>query len=152
MLKDQLSQDLKEAMRARDDVRLRTIRGLRAALLEREIAERQGGEATLTEEQEVQVIQKQAKQRRDAAEQYQAAGRDDLAERELEELRVIDTYLPQQMNDVELDAAIREIIAQVGATSARDTGKVMGEAMRSLRGKADGRRVQQMVQSLLAGK
>ncbi|RMF59367.1 MAG: GatB/YqeY domain-containing protein, partial [Bacteroidetes bacterium] len=87
-LKERLTQDLKDAMRNRDAVRLRTIRSLRAALLEKEIEERSGGEATLTEEQELAVLQKQAKQRRDAIEQYEQAGREDLAEKEREELAV----------------------------------------------------------------
>ena len=150
-MKETLSEALKEAMRSKDQVRLRTIRSLRAALQEKEIAEREGGKATLSEAQEVDVLQKQAKQRRDAISQYEAAGRTDLAEKEREELAVIEGYLPAQLTEDELRSTVHQIIVGVGASSPRDMGKVMGEAMKQLRGKADGRRVQAAVQEILAG-
>lgn len=150
MLKDQLGQDLKEAMRAKDDVRLRTIRSLRAALTEREIELRQGGAAVLTEEQEIAVLQKQAKQRRDAIEQFRAAGRDDLAQREEEEYAVIASYLPQQLDDEAIRKVVEAIVAETGASSMKDIGKVMGPAMQQLRGRADGRRVQEAVRAVLS--
>jgi uncharacterized protein len=150
MIKDRLASDLKDAMRARDDVRLRSIRSLRAALMEKEIAERQGGMASLTEEQEVAVVQKQAKQRRDAIEQYRAAGREDLVKREQDELDVIEKYLPQQLDEDEVRKVLHQVIAATGAASPRDMGKVMGEAIRLLRGRADGRVVQQIAQSILS--
>lgn len=150
MFKDQLMQDLKAAMKAKDQARLRTIRGLRAALMEKEIAERQGGEATLTEEQVMAVVQKQAKQRRDSITQFEAAGRDDLVAKEKEELAILETYLPKQLDADAVRSAVQSIIEQVGATSMRDMGKVMGPAMAQLRGKADGRTVQQMARELLA--
>ena len=149
MLKDKLNDELKAAMRAKDAVRLRTIRALRAALLEKEIEERSGGEATLTEEQEMAVIQKQAKQRRDAMAQYEEAGREDLAAKEREELEIIDTYLPEQLDDDAIRTVLREVIAATGATSPQDMGKVMGAAMQRLRGRADGRRINELVRSLL---
>jgi uncharacterized protein YqeY len=149
MLKEQLAADLKEAMRAKDAVRLRTIRSLRAALQEREIAERQGGEAQLTEAQELEVLQKQAKQRRDAMEQYQGAGRDDLVQKEQEELEIIGTYLPRQLSDEEIRSLVQDVAEAAGATSLRDLGKVMGPAMQQLKGRADGRRVQAIVRSVL---
>lgn len=148
-MKDQLGQDLKEAMRAKDDVRLRTIRSLRAALTEREIELRQGGAAVLTEEQEIAVLQKQAKQRRDAIEQFRAAGRDDLAQRE-EEYAVIASYLPQQLDDEAIRKVVEAIVAETGASSMKDIGKVMGPAMQQLRGRADGRRVQEAVRAVLS--
>ena len=150
MLKDRLNEDLKAAMRAKDDVRLRTIRSIRAALMEREIEQRQGGTATLTEEQEMAVLQKQAKQRRDAIEQVAAAGREDLAAREREELAVIEAYLPQQLADDEIRSVVREVAAAAGASSMREMGKVMGPAMERLRGRADGRRVQEIVREVLS--
>lgn len=150
MIRDRLAEELKAAMRERNDVRLRTIRALRAALTEREIEKRQGGEAVLTEEDELAVLQKQAKQRRDAIEQFEAAGREDLAEREREELAVIESYLPRQLSDAEIEAEVEAVIAETGATSARDMGKVMGAAMARLRGRADGRRVQEIVRARLA--
>lgn len=150
MLKERLNEDLKAAMRARDEVRLRTIRSLRAALTEREIELRPGGTNELTEEQELAVVQKQAKQRRDAIEQYEAAGRDDLARREHEELAIIESYLPRQLGDDEIRTIVRDVIAETGASSARDMGKVMGAVMGRLRGRADGRRVQEITRALLA--
>jgi hypothetical protein len=149
MLKDKLNDELKAAMRAKDAVRLRTIRALRAALLEKEIEERRGGEATLTEEQEMAVIQKQAKQRRDAMAQYEEAGREDLAAKEREELEIIDTYLPEQLDDDAIRTVLHEVIAATGATSPQDMGKVMGAAMQRLQGRADGRRINELVRSLL---
>ncbi|GIV59816.1 GatB/YqeY domain-containing protein [Rhodocaloribacter litoris] len=149
-LKERLSEDLKEAMRTKDAVRLRTIRSLRAALLEKEIEERTGGEATLTEEQELAVLQKQAKQRRDAIEQYEQAGREDLAAKEREELAVIETYLPEQLGEAEIRTVLQQVIAETGATSVRDLGRVMGTAMARLRGRADGRQVQALARALLS--
>lgn len=150
MLKDRLSADLKEAMRARDDVRLRTIRSLRAALMEKEIELREGGVATLTDEQEIAVVQKQAKQRRDSIEQYAQADRADLKQKEEEELAIIEDYLPRQLDDDEIRKVLHEVIAGTGAASPRDMGKVMGAAMERVRGVADGRRVQQLAAQLLS--
>lgn len=148
-LTEKLAEDLKAALRARDEVRLRTIRSLRAALAEREIAERQGGTATLDAAQEEAVLQKQAKQRRDAIAQFEAAGRDDLAARERDELAVLEAYLPAQLDDTALRAVLREVIAATGAASPRDMGRVMGAAMPRLRGRADGRRIQALASELL---
>ncbi len=151
-LKDRLGDELKEAMRAKDKVRLRTIRSLRAALMDKEIAERTGGAATLSEEQEMAVVQKQAKQRRDALEQYEKAGREDLARIEREELTVLADYLPKQLDESALRRHLSKIIEETGAKSMRDMGRVMGEAMKQLKGTADGRIVQQVVRALLQEK
>ena len=151
MLKEKLAEDLKAAMRAKDDVRRRTLRSLRAALLEKEIAERHGGEATLSEADELAVVQKQAKQRRDAIEQFKQAGRDDLVAKEQAELEVIEAYLPKQLEDDEIRTVLERIVAETGAASMRDMGKVMGKAMPQLRGRADGRRVQALARELLSG-
>jgi uncharacterized protein YqeY len=149
MLKETLQEHLKEAMRAKDHVRLRTIRSLRAALMDAEIAERSGGSATLTAEQEMAVVQKQAKQRRDALEQYRAASREDLAVLEEEELGVLDNYLPKQLDESEVRTIVQGVIEEVGAESMRDIGKVMGGVMAKVKGKADGRMVQTLVKELL---
>ncbi len=156
MIRDQIADDLKEAMRARDAVRRRTLRSLSAALHEAEIGRRASGpaapgEEALTEEQELVVVRKQAKQRRDAIEQYEAAGREDLAQKEREELEVIAHYLPQPLADDELRRRLEAIIDEVGASSMQDMGRVMGAAMSRLRGRADGSRVQQHVRALLSG-
>lgn len=150
MLKDRISEDLKDAMRARDEVRLRTLRSLRAALLEREIAERTGGVAELSDEQALSVLQKQAKQRRDSIEQFVGAGREDLAENERQELAIIESYLPKQLSDDEIREELRKIIAEVGASSAAEIGKVMGPAMQRLKGKSDGKRIQMIARELLS--
>lgn len=148
-LQARLSSSLKEAMRAKDKVRLRTIRSILAALKEKEIELRQGGEASLTEALEQSVLQKQAKQRRDAIGQYRSAGREDLVAKEGEELVIIESYLPKQLQDDEIRNVVRAIIQSTGATSTRDMGKVMGVSMKQMIGKADGRSVQQIVSTLL---
>lgn len=149
-IKEKLADDLKAAMRAKDEVRLRTIRSLRAALMEKEIAGRSGGEGSLTSEEELAVLQKQAKQRRDAIEQFKQAGREDLSSREEAELRIIEEYLPRQLSDAEIREIVQEVIQTSGAQSRADMGKVMGVAMQRLRGRAEGRKVQQIAQELLS--
>lgn len=148
-LKERIAADLKDAMRAKDDVRRRTLRSLRAALMEKEIAGRQDGEGTLTEQEELSVARKEAKQRRDAIAQYEDAGREDLAEKERAELAVLEDYLPQPLSEEEMRKELHAVVQEVGATSPSDMGKVMQEAMRRLRGRADGGRVQQLVQQML---
>lgn len=149
-VKDRLAEDLKTAMRTKDEVRLRTIRSLRAALMEKEIELRKGGEGSLSQEQELAVLQKQAKQRRDSIEQYESAGREDLSAKEQEELQVIEEYLPRQLSDEEVRQTVRDVIDETGAESRADMGKVMGAAMQRLRGRAEGRKVQQIAQELLS--
>jgi uncharacterized protein YqeY len=144
-----LESDLKDAMRARDTVRLGTMRSLRAAIQKREIELRSSGEE-IGESDIIQILQKAAKQRRESIEQFQAAGRDDLVSVEQGELAIIETYLPQQLSDTDLLAQVQKIVDEVGATSMADVGKVMGPAMSQLRGKADGKRVQAVVKQLLA--
>ncbi len=144
-----LQSDLKEAMRSRDSIRLSTVRSLRAAIQKREIDSRSSGEE-LTEVDVIQILQKEAKQRRESIEQFRTASRDDLVEREEAELAIIETYLPAQMGDDDLHAAVSTIVKSVGATSMADIGKVMGPAMSQLRGKADGKRVQAVVKSILS--
>lgn len=149
MLKEKLNTDLKEAMRARDKVRLRTIRSLRAAVLDKEIAERKEGHAELSNETVMAVIQKQAKQRRDALEQYEKAGREDLAVIEREELAVIKGYLPEQLSEDDVRREVQAVVADVKAESMKDMGRVMGPVMQRLKGKADGRMVQSVVRQEL---
>ena len=152
MLKHKLQEDLKDAMRQKDQTRLRTLRSLRAALQHEEIAARGGNEEAqgLSRDQEVEVLQKQAKQRRDAIEQYEAADRDDLASKERDELAIIKEYLPAQLDDDAIRAELHEIVKHTGATGMKDMGRVMGEAMSRLKGRADGRRVQAVAQELLS--
>ena len=149
-LKARIDQDLKEAMKSGDKNRINTVRAIRAALLEKEVSIRVGGKAELNKEQELEVVMSLAKKRKDSIQQYKDAGRTDLADTEQEELAVLETYLPAQMSDAEVEAAVKEIIAQVGATSMKDMGKVMGTAMKKLKGKADGGKVQSIVKSVLS--
>jgi hypothetical protein len=149
-LKERIANDLKDAMRARDDVRRRTLRSIRSALMKKEIDEREGGEGSLTDQQELAVLQKEAKQRRESLEQFESAGREDLAQKEREELAVIEEYLPSQLSEDELRQEIQSIIDDVGATSMADMGAVMGRAMGKLRGRADGNRVREVVEELLS--
>ena len=149
-LKERIGQEIKSAMKAKDKLRLETVRGIKKAILEKEVALRPKGQDSLTEEQEIELLVQQAKQRRDSIEQYNSAGREDLAAKESQELAIIETYLPQQLDDEELTSILEEIINSVGATSAKDLGKVMGAAMKQLKGKADGKKIQAIVKSKLS--
>jgi uncharacterized protein YqeY len=147
---DRLSDDLKAAMRAKDKVRLRTLRSLRSALKNKEIDQRQEGtETVLSEQDQLAVLRKQANQRKDSIEQYEKAGREDLVQKERAELAVLEEYMPEQMSDEELRDRLQAIVDDVGASSMGDMGPVMGRAMSDLRGRVDGSRVQEMVQQLL---
>lgn len=147
---DRLDDDLKEAMRNKDKVRLRTLRSLRSALKNKEIDHRQeGAETILSEQDQLSVLRKEVNQRKDSIEQYEDAGRDDLVQKEQDELDVLDEYMPSKMSDRELRERLEVIIEEVGAESMADMGSVMGRAMSELRGKVDGSRVQEMVKSIL---
>jgi uncharacterized protein YqeY len=146
-LQDQLNSDMKDAMRAKDALRLSTIRQLRSAIKNKEI---ETGKA-LEDEAVIGVITTQSKQRREAAQMYRDNERLDLAEKEEAELAILQTYLPTQLEEAELRLIIAAIIAEVGASSPRDMGKVMGPVMARTRGCADGKLVNQLVKDLLAG-
>ncbi len=149
-LKEKIDQDLKSSMKSGDKTRLNAIRSIRAALLEKEVSIRVGGTAVLTKEQELEVLVSLAKKRRDAIEQFTAGHRLDLAETEQLELAVLEEYLPAPVSDEEVTAVIEDIITKTGAASIKEMGKVMAEAMKTLKGKADGTKVQQIVKSLLS--
>jgi uncharacterized protein YqeY len=147
---DRLNEDLKAAMRAKDKVRLRTLRSLRSALKNKEIDQRQdGAEIVLSEQDQLAVLRKQVSQREDSIEQYEAAGRDDLVQKEQEELAVLEEYMPAPLSDEELRSRLESIVEEVGASSMADMGPVMGRAMGELRGRVDGNRVQEMVRRML---
>jgi len=145
-LKDKLKEDLKNAMKAKDNVKRDTIRFLMSALKQVEVDERK----ELSDEDIVKIIQKSAKQREDSMEQYKNAGRDDLYQKELNELNILKEYLPKQMSNEELRATIKQIVEETGATSMRDIGKVMGVAMKKCAGKADGKRINLIVKEMLS--
>ena len=149
-LKDTITEGIQAAMKSKDKVRLETLRSIKKVLLEKEVSVRPLGQTDLTEAQETEVLVQVAKQRRDSIEQYQNAGRSDLAQQEAQELAIVEEFLPQQLSDAEVSQVIDEIIAQAGATSAKDMGKVMGAAMQQLKGKTDGRKVQEFVKSKLS--
>ena len=139
---------MKAAMRSKDQAALRTLRSIKAAILNAEVAEGRNGEP-LSEDEELKLLIKQAKQRRDSLDQYKQNGRDDLAEGEAEELTVIERYLPQQLSDEEIEAKVKTIIEQTGASSMKDMGKVMGQATQQLSGQADGKAISAVVKRLL---
>jgi uncharacterized protein YqeY len=148
---DRVKEDLTQAMKAQDDVRRRTLRSLRAALANKEIEQREEGtETTLSPEDELAVVRKQVNQRKDSIEQYEEAGREDLVQREREEVEVLEEYLPERLSDEALAERLDAIIEEVGATSMADMGPVMGRAMDELRGRVDGDRVRKMVQDALS--
>ena len=139
---------IKAAMLAKSEAELRALRAIKAAVLLAKTAEGGGGE--LTEADELKLLQKLAKQRKDSLEIFRQQNREDLAVKEEEELVVIERYLPKQMDEAELKAVITEIIATTGASSPADMGKVMGVASKQLAGKADGKAISTMVKELLA--
>ncbi len=149
-LKEQIGEDIKTAMKAKDKIRLQTVRSIKKAILDKEVELRPKGQDSLNQEQEIELLSQQAKQRRDSIEQFKNAGRDDLADKESQELGIIETYLPEQLGDEEVETIIDEIISSSGAASMKDLGKVMGAAMKQLKGKADGKKIQALVKSKLA--
>ncbi|GHT01818.1 aspartyl-tRNA amidotransferase subunit B [Bacteroidia bacterium] len=144
---DTVSNDIKTAMLAKDKVRLEALRGVKKEFLEAKTAK--GADGDLSDETAVKIIQKMVKQRKDSAQIYTEQNRPELAEKELAEVAVLEDYLPKQLSSAELEAAIQAIIAQVGATSAKEMGKVMGVATKSLAGKTEGRLISEAVKRLL---
>ena len=149
-LKEQIGEDIKTAMKAKDKIRLQTVRGIKKAILDKEVELRPKGQDSLTPEQEIELLSQQAKQRRDSIEQFTNAGREELAQKEAQELVIIETYLPEQVSDEEVASIIDRIIADSGASTMKDLGKVMGPAMKELKGKADGKKIQELVKSKLS--
>lgn len=144
---EQISNDIKEAMKAKDKVRLETLRNIKKYFLEAKTAP--GANDTLTDDAALKIMQKLVKQGKDAAAVYEGQGRADLAEAELAQVQVIETYLPKQLSAEELEARLKDIIARVGATSAKEMGKVMGVASKELAGLAEGRAISGKVKELL---
>jgi uncharacterized protein YqeY len=145
---EQISEDIKKAMLARNQMELNALRGVKKEFLEAKTAK--GGSGELTDDAAIKILQKMAKQGKDAAIIFKEQNREDLAEEYLKQVAVYERYLPKQMSEDELDAAIRAIVEQVGATSPKDMGKVMGVASKQLSGKADGRAISEKVKQLLA--
>jgi len=146
-LKQQIDTDIKNAMKAKNKEELAALRSIKSMIL---LAESEKSAAdSLSEDAEMKLLMKAAKQRKESAETYKTNGRDELANAELVELEVIEKYLPQQMSEEELTEKVKEIIAQVGASGPQDMGKVMGVATKQLAGKADGKMISQLVKQIL---
>lgn len=145
-LKEQINNDIKTAMKEKNAPLRDALRLLSSAMKQIEVDERK----ELSDDDIIKIIQKQVKQRNDAMSQYRDAGREDLYEKEASEAAIFETYLPKQLSDDELESAIKEIIAQVGAESMKDIGKVMGAASKSLGAQADGKRINECAKALLS--
>jgi uncharacterized protein YqeY len=145
-LRSQLETDMKQAMRDKDTEKRDAVRYILAMVKNAEIDKRE----SLTPEEEIALLRTQVKQRQDSIDQFRKGGRDDLAEREASQVAIIEQYLPQQMSDEELQTFVRDGIAEAGATSAKDMGKVMGLLNRRAGGRVDGRRLSALVRDELA--
>ena len=145
---DQISNDIKNAMLAKDKLRLETLRGIKKEFLEAKTAK--GSDGELSDDIAMKILVKMVKQRKDSAQIYIEQNRPELAESELGEAKVIEEYLPKRMTEAELEAELKNIIAEVGATSAKDMGKVMGVASKKLAGRAEGKAISAKVKELLA--
>ena len=145
---DKVSGDIKTAMLARDKVRLEALRGIKKEYLEAKTAK--GGDGELSDDAALKILAKMVKQRKESASIYTEQNREDLAGEELAQAAIIEEYLPKQLSEEELTAALKEIIARVGATSAKEMGKVMGTATKELAGKAEGKAISAKVRELLA--
>lgn len=142
--------DLKQAMKNKNADKLRVLRSLKAKMLEREISERKEGEATLSDDQAIEVLMKAAKQRRESIEQFEKGGRADLADNEKAELEIINDYLPKMLSEEEVREVARQKIDALGAKDSSDMGRVMGVMMQELKGKADGSVVSKVVKEELS--
>ena len=147
-LEQQIQEDIKAAMKARDSVAMNAVRAVKGEILLFKTAE--GGSREVTDEDVLKMIRKLVKQRRESAEQYVAAGRKELADNELAEAAVIEKYLPKQLSEAEVEAKVEEIIAALGATSLKEMGEVMGAANAALAGQADGKTISGIVRKLLS--
>jgi len=147
-LEDKVMAQLKQAMKDKNEIALRTLRAIKAALLEAKTAA--NAKDVLTEADEMKLLQKMAKQRKDSLAIFKEQNREDLAQKEAEELNVLEAFLPKPLDEATLKAKIQEIVAQTGASGPGDMGKVMGLANKQLAGQADGSKIAQIVKALLA--
>lgn len=147
-LEQTINDQLKSAMLAKDEKRVRGLRAIKAAIIVAKTAEGAGGQ--VSPEEEIKMLQKLVKQRKDSLDIFKQQNREDLAQKEQEEIEVIEAFLPKQMSEEELKAALTKIIADTGASSPADMGKVMGVASKQLSGKAEGKAISTMVKTLLA--
>ncbi len=146
-LKTKIYEDLNSAMKAKDNVRTETLRSIRAEILK---MDKSGMNREMNEEEEIELISRQAKMRKESIEMFGQAGRQDLVDKENAQLVIINEYLPAQMSADEAEGIVSKIISDSGATSQKDFGKVMGEVMKALKGKIDGKIIQELVKSKLS--
>jgi uncharacterized protein YqeY len=146
-LKEKINQDLKDAMKAGDKVRLQTIRSLRALILE---FEKSGANREMNEEDEIKLLTSAAKKRKESIEQYTKGGREELAAKEAEELKIIETYLPKQLTEDEIKEVVRNLAAELKVEGKKDFGKLMGASAKALKGKADGNVIRGIVETILS--
>jgi len=149
-IKEKIMSDLKDAMKAKKADELRVLRSLKSKILGKEISERKGGESTITDEQVTEVLMKAAKQRKESIDQFEQGGRDDLVEKEKQELAIIESYLPEMMDEDAIRKEVQTQIEKMGASSMADMGKVMGVMMSRLKGKAEGGDVSRIVKEELS--
>lgn len=149
-LKEQILNDLKVAMKARENEKTMVLRSLKAKILEKEISERKGGESTLDNDQIIEVLMKAAKQRKESIDQFTQGDRKDLVDKEVTELSIIEAYLPKMMSEEEIRSEVIKQIEIMGAASIADMGKVMGSLMGKLKGKADGALISKVVKDELS--
>lgn len=145
---DTINNEIKKAMLAKDKIRLEALRGIKKEFLEAKTAK--GAADQLTEQTAISILQKMVKQRKESAQIFSSQGRDDLVENETAQMEVIQEFLPAQLSAEEIEGHVKKIIADLGATSMKDMGKVMGTATKQLAGKADGSVISQIVRTLLA--
>lgn len=145
---DRISEEIKNAMKAREQLRLDTLRSIKKELLEARTAKDAAG--VVSEDDEIRILRKMVKQRADAAEIYKNQGRTDLSDKEEQEAKIISAFLPQQMSVEEIEKVVKEIITKTGAISMKEMGKVMSEATATLAGKAEGKEISAIVKKLLS--
>ncbi|WP_075602065.1 GatB/YqeY domain-containing protein [Saccharicrinis aurantiacus] len=145
---EEVNSGIKEAMKAKDKVRLGALRGVKKELIEAKAAK--GVDAEITDDEAIKIITKMVKQRKDSISIYNEQGRADLAETEVAEVEVLSVFLPEQLTGEKLEEAVKAVIEKVGASSMKEMGKVMGVASKELAGKADGKEISELVKKLLA--
>lgn len=145
-LKDKINEDLNAAIKAKDNTRIDTLRSIRAEILK---MDKSGLNREMTEDEEIQLLSKQAKMRKESIDMFSSAGRQDLVDKEKSQLEIINNYLPSQMSREEADSIISKIVSETGAVSQKDFGKAMGEVMKQLKGKIDGKVIQEILKSKL---
>jgi uncharacterized protein YqeY len=146
MIKDSIKKQIIEAMKAKDEIKLSTLKLLSSALHNAEIDKQRD----LTEDEEIEVVKREAKKRKDAIEAYEKASADDRAEKEKKELAILQEYLPEEMSDSDLEKIVDEVISETKASTMQDMGKVIGAVMGKVKGQADGKKVSEMVRSKLS--